>query len=119
MFAVFARDLARDLQQAADRPLDARRPTWISKREQRGDDERGDEADRQRDPPVRVRERSRRGSFADRHLPQGAGGVEDPHARVVDPRDAGELGRLLAHDLDRLFGSFGLPGDPAREQRRS
>ena len=32
--------------------------------------------------------RRRARSFADRHLPQGAGGVQDAHAGVVDPRDA-------------------------------
>ena len=45
--------------------------------------------------------------------------MEDPHARVVDLPDAGELGGLRAHDLDRRFGRLRLPGDPDREERRS
>ena len=70
-------------------------------REQRGDDERGDETDHQRDPPVG---RSIATSFADRHLSKRAGGVQDPGARVVDPRDAAELGGLLPDHLDPLLG---------------
>ena len=74
--------------------------------EQERDDERGDEADRRaRSTSSRAPRWLRAGrSFAHRHLPQRAGGVQDAHAGVVDPPDAGELVGLLPHDLDGLDG---------------
>ena len=88
-------DLARDLEQAVDRLLDAP-DRHHEHAEQDRDDHRRDRADPERDRPVLVegeRERPWR-SLADRHLPEGPRGVQDPDARVVDPRDAAELGGL-------------------------
>ena len=92
-----ARDLRRDLEQAVDRALDVDHRHDQHGQQER-DDERGDEADAERDPPVAVRRRSRRAgrSFAHRHLAQRASGVQDPHARVIDPPDAGERRRSAA-----------------------
>src|SRR3954454_22447528 len=39
-------------------------------------------------------------SFAHRHLPEGARGMQDAHAGVVDASDAGEAVGLGAHGLD-------------------
>ena len=85
-------------------------------REQGRDDERRGEADHEGDDQY-VWRRSR----ADGHLPtatfrsaRAACRIRTPG--VVDPADAAELGRLLAHHLDRPLGHLGLAGDPVREQ---
>jgi hypothetical protein len=38
--------------------------------------------------------------------------VQDPHARVVDPRDAAELGRLLTHRVDAVNRTSRLSTNP-------
>ena len=58
----------------------------ISSDQQDRDDQRRDEPDHQRDRPVGVPEVASERHLADRHLPQRPRGVQDPHARVVDPR---------------------------------
>ena len=120
MLAVFAGDLAGDLEQPVDRLLDA--PDGVEEHgEQDGDDQRGAEADAQRDRPVGCAEVA---SKRERHFPTAtfrsdAGGVQDPHAGVVDLRDAGELVGLLAHDLDRLLGGPSPAGRSAARAARS
>ena len=89
-----------------------------STRQQERDDERRDEADDERDPPVAVGGDAASGcSLAHRHLPQGAGRVQDAHAGVVDPPDAGERVGLLAHDLDGLDGVAAWRRSAARAAR--
>ena len=114
MFAVFAPTLPA----VSSRPSTER---WIrstvrsAARQQAGDDERGDEADDQRDRPVGVAGDRERRSSADRRLSQRPGRVQDPHARVVDPRDAVEPVGLVADHLDRLVGGLGLRWRSARQ----
>ena len=60
--------------------------------------------------------RSRERHLPDRHLSQGAGGVQDPHAGVVDPRDAGELVCLRRTTSTASSADFRLLGDPHGEQ---
>ena len=89
MCAVLAPTLPGGLEQALDRALD---PGDVEQqhRQQAGDDERGDQADDQRDRPVLVAGDRDDGHLADRRLSQRAGRVQDPDAGVVDPRDAVE-----------------------------
>ncbi len=41
--------------------------------------------------------------------------MQDPHARIVDPRDPVQLVGLGAHLLDSGNGGRGLTGDPQRQ----
>ena len=81
-------DLAGDLEQAVDRLLDAARRRRMSTASRAATTSAATRPMSERDPPVAVRRDRRERSFADRHLSQRAGGVQDPHARVVDLGDA-------------------------------
>ena len=99
MLAVLPATSPATCEQALDRALDVV-DRLDEEDEQAGDDQRGHEADDQRERPDSVR-----ASLAHRHLAQRARGVQDPHARVVDARDPGELVGLALDDGDTLDGA--------------